>query len=119
MMSPTVDARPTTARIRAASPKPWPGMSANRETISVLMSAEKAAAALIWCSTFSPWLDNFSGDTEMATKSNPMSAPETAAQAAKNSLKSSGTTARNYSGVGGQRLGLGPLEAFGGRGTGA
>jgi hypothetical protein len=47
MMNPAVDVSPTTARIIVASPNPLPGMSANRETISVLISAEKAAAALI------------------------------------------------------------------------
>jgi hypothetical protein len=46
----------------------------------------------------------------MATKSRPMSAPETMARAEKNPLKFLGTKARNYSAAGGPRLGMAPSE---------
>ena len=58
----------------------------------VLTSAENAAPALTWWSVRAVAPVSFSGETEMATNSSPMSAPAMVAQPLKKSWKLTGTT---------------------------
>jgi hypothetical protein len=68
-------ASPAAARIRPASPRRAPGSSATSAITKVLTSAENAAAALTWWSVWALSPVSFSGETETATNSSPMSAP--------------------------------------------
>jgi len=77
---PTVVASPAAETMMPASPRLAPGSRATSAITSVLTSAENAAAARICCSAWALAPVSFSGETEMATKSSPMSAPATVAQ---------------------------------------
>jgi hypothetical protein len=75
MIRPAVVASPVAARAMPAGPRLVPGRRATSAITIVLTSAEKAAPALTWWSALARSPASFSGETEMATKSSPMSAP--------------------------------------------
>ncbi len=89
-------ARPAAATMMPACPRLAPGSRATSAITKVLMSAENAAPALTWCSARASSPVSFSGETERATKSSPMSAPATVAQPLKKSWKLTGTTGQRY-----------------------
>jgi hypothetical protein len=85
MISPAVEASPVEARAMLAAPRPPPGSRATNAITKVLTSAEKAAPAFTWWSALARSPASFSGETEIATNSSPISAPATVAQPPKKS----------------------------------
>ena len=82
----TMNNSPSIATIVAASPIFSPGTSANSETVSALMNPVSAAYARIRCSCpEASVVASRPAETEMATKSSPISAPATPALARKKS----------------------------------
>jgi hypothetical protein len=82
----STNSNPRAATITAVQPIFSPGISANSDTASALVNAVSAADARMRCScTPASWRASRSADTEMATNSNPISAPDTPAVARKKS----------------------------------
>ena len=82
----TTNSSPSTATIVAAIATFSPGTSANSETVSALMNAVSAAFARIRCNwPVTSVVASRAAETEIATKSSPMSAPATPALARKKS----------------------------------
>jgi hypothetical protein len=92
----TTNSTPMAATVTDVQPIFSPGISANSDTASALMNAVSAADARMRCScTPATSRASRSADTEIATNSNPISAPATPAVARKKSWMFSGTTRRS------------------------
>src|SRR5258707_10368170 len=76
MIRPALVLSPAEARTVLARPRSPPGMSATRAITRVFTSAENAAPALTWWSVLALSPLSLPGETEMATNSSPISAPE-------------------------------------------